>query len=435
MSAPTRVPPRVVEAEQPVRRSPFDAGLPEWTAAALASAQGVALSVLVVLLPAVAVSLTASIDPTDQSGWLAAAVVGLRVWLFGHGVPLVTSAGTLTLVPLGLTAVALYTQYASIRRTGVAGRPGLVAGAVTYMLLGSLVAVLAGDGSRLPVVLGGTAVVGTLGTGLGLVRRPSSTSWRRVSDGVHDRLPSFVMLGARAGGIAVAVLMLGAAVLVGVWVLAGRATIGDVVRELPLDAVGGVVFALAQLAYLPTLVVWALCWLAGPGFSVGTGTSFAAGHVVGGPMPAFPLLGALPSSAVDERSALLAPFVVVAVGCLVGLFMHRRLQEHTWWHALAGVGALTGTVAVGVGLLVAAASGAAGPGRLAVVGAAWWVVAPLVAGLVGGGAFLVAAPASPLLRAQVRAGCARAWQLRPWRASDITGASDGVGGSAADRTD
>ncbi|MBU4335310.1 MAG: hypothetical protein KJ548_01950 [Actinobacteria bacterium] len=412
MSVPTRTPPRVVEVERPVRGSMFEDGLPEWTGAALASVQAVALSVLVVVLPAVAASLTSSIDPTDQSGWLAAATVGLRIWLFAHGVPLVTSSATLTLVPLGLTAVALYAQYASIRRTGVAGRPGLVAGTLAYVALTALVATIAGDSSRLPVALAGGLVIGALGTGLGLARRPTSTSWRRMSDGVHDRLPSSVALGARAGALAVAVLVLGSSLLVGLWVVAGRATIGDVVRELPLDAVGGVVFALAQLAYLPNLVVWALAWLAGPGFVVGAGTTFTAGSVVAGPMPAFPLLGALPSSAVGGRVALLAPLVVVLIGGLAGLFVHRRSQETGWWYVPAAVGSLVGVAAVAVGVLVAASAGAAGPGRLAVVGGTWWVVGPVVAGLLGGGALVVALPASPLFRAQVRLW----WADRPHRA-------------------
>ncbi|MCG2802926.1 MAG: DUF6350 family protein [Cellulomonas sp.] len=428
MSVPTRTPPRVVEAERAVGRSPFEDGLPEWTGAALASVQAVALSVLVVVLPAVAASLTSSIDPTDQSGWLAAARVGLRIWLFAHGVPLVTTGATLTMVPLGLTAVALYTQYASIRRTGVAGRPGLVAGTLAYVALTALVATIAGDASRLPVVLGGGFVVGALGTGLGLARRPTSTSWRRMSDGLHARVPSYVALGARAGAMASAMLVLGSSLLVVLWVVAGRATIGDVVRELPLDAVGGVVFALAQLAYLPNLVVWALCWLAGPGFVVGTGTLFSASAVVVGPMPAFPLLGALPSSAAGGHVALLAPLAVVAIGALAGLFVHRRSQETAWWHGSAAVGSVAGMTAVLVVALVAASAGAAGPGRLAIVGGAWWVVGPIVGALVGGGALVVVLPASPLLRAQLRLW----WAAVPMRRTGADSDGPGTAGPDAD---
>ena len=36
--------------------------------------------------------------------------------------------------------------------------------------------------------------------------------------------------------------------------------------------VGGVVAGLAQLALLPNLGVWALAWMAGPGFGIGDGS-------------------------------------------------------------------------------------------------------------------------------------------------------------------
>ena len=54
--------------------------------------------------------------------------------------------------------------------------------------------------------------------------------------------------------------------------------------------------AVAELAYLPNLVVWALAWLTGAGFAVGAGTHFAPDDVVGGALPAVPMLGALPSA-------------------------------------------------------------------------------------------------------------------------------------------
>jgi hypothetical protein len=215
------------------------------------------------------------------------------------------------------------------------------------------------------------------------------------------RLPGSVRAGLRAGALATAALVLLSALVVGVWVLAGRATIGDVVGELPLDAVGGAVFAVGQAAYVPNLVVWALAWLVGPGFVVGAGTHFQVGSVVAGPMPAIPLLGALPTSTLSGRSALLVPLLVVAVGVLVGLFVHRWAVERSWWDPLASVATTVLVVAVAVGILAAASSGSAGPGRMAIVGAAWWLVGPLAGALVGLGALLAAVPASTAFRAQV----------------------------------
>ena len=69
--------------------------------------------------------------------------------------------------------------------------------------------------------------------------------------------------------------------------------------------------AVAELAYVPNLVVWALAWLTGAGFAVGAGTQFAPDGVVGGALPAVPMLGALPSADVVGPATSLVPLVLV----------------------------------------------------------------------------------------------------------------------------
>src|SRR5699024_9944393 len=108
-------------------------------------------------------------------------------------------------------------------------------------------------------------------------------------------------------------------------VISGRAAAGDVVAGLGVDTFGGLLLAVAQLAVAPNLVVWALAWLAGPGFAVGSGTLYSPAEVVSGPLPALPLLGALPTA--DGSGGLLrwAPVVVVVAGMVAGWWLHRRL--------------------------------------------------------------------------------------------------------------
>ena len=163
-----------------------------------------------------------------------------------------------------------------------------------------------------PGASSGGAVVAGVGLGAGLLARPEAPAWRELTRAGLDpgaargadrrrrpacsRWPSLVVVAA-----AVATL----------WVVAGRATIGDVVRGLGLDAIGGVVLAFAELAFVPNLVVWAIAWLTGSGFSVGSGTHFAPDAVVGGPLPAVPLLGALPTPDVAGPATSIVPIVLV----------------------------------------------------------------------------------------------------------------------------
>jgi len=374
------------------------------TVAAFAAAQGWVLSVLAVVLPTLTAALTAA-EPGDQPGWDASGF-GLRVWLLGHGVPQTADAMVISLVPLGVTVLAVYTVSVTTRRAQVTSGSGLVAGTVCYTALTVLAALVVGTGGAgtLKAAVGG-AVVGAMGNAGGArahlrtIRWPGATTMRR--------LPIPVMAGLRATMLVAALVTLLVAILVLVWVVAGRGTIGSVAAALSMDTVGALVYAVAQLVYLPNLMVWALAWLSGAGFAVGSGTHFAAGQMVAGPMPAVPLLGALPTWSFSGPLALLAPGTLVAVGVLVGAYLHRRAPDRMWWHQLASVGTCAAATAVGTAVLVAAASGSVGSGRLSVVGAAWWQVGPLVGGLVALGAALVAVPGSVALRRAVLTGVAK----------------------------
>ncbi|MDR3069081.1 MAG: DUF6350 family protein [Cellulomonas sp.] len=384
--------------------------------AAFAALQGWVLSVLLVVLPALAVALTAA-EPGDQPGW-GAGRAGLRLWLLGHWVPATVDGVGVSLVPLGITGLAVYTLYAATRRAQVVD--GGVTGTVCYAGLTTAAALLSGVGGVGVVrsVVGGL-VVGGLGTGLAVAR--GAQGWRAVAGPVSRRLSSPVAAGLRAAVLAGALIVALAGLLVAAWVVVGSGTVGEVVRGLSLDPVGGVVYAVAQLAYLPNFLVWAVAWLSGAGFVVGSGTRFAPDEVIGGPMPAVPLLGALPTWSGPACLALVAPAVLVLVGVVIGICLHRRAPVGAWWHQLAAVGTCALAVAVTTAVLVVAASGSAGPGRLSVVGAVWWQVGPLVGGLVGLGAALVALPGSAVLRHRARSAVGRRAQSAVSRATSAVG--------------
>ena len=57
---------------------------------------------------------------------------------------------------------------------------------------------------------------------------------------------------------------------------------------------GAALLLLAQLAYAPNAVIWAIAYTLGPGFAFGTGTVVAPTGSVLGPVPVFPMLAAIP---------------------------------------------------------------------------------------------------------------------------------------------
>lgn len=395
-------------------------GAPRWVSGLLAGAQGALLSFLVVVVPTMAAYVATSADPTNADvGWPRSVAVGTALWLLGHGGVLEADGARVTLVPLGLTALAVFGAYASARRSAHPTRSAWLAGIGGYVAAVGLAT--AATGTSGPIGAGplallrlavGTTLVAALGLGAGMttadrLRQVTRPAWRRV--------PGLLRTAAVAGTIATGALVALAAALTATWVVQGRAAAGDVVDALGLDLFGGALLAAGQAALAPNLVLWATAWWAGPGFAVGEGTRFAPAEVVSGPMPALPLLGALPTGAGGWLAW--APLAVVACGALAGWWLHRRLVTSAWWHAPAAAvaaGTWAGTLAAGLTVL---AGGGVGPGRLAVVGADPPMAGLAVTWLVALGCALVLVPFDAHVRAAVGAGARGAWAAVTGRGS------------------
>ncbi|WP_455603923.1 cell division protein PerM [Cellulosimicrobium funkei] len=379
--------------------APAPVGVRRAPSGVLAALQALTLSLAVVVLPGVVAFLASSTGASEGTGWGQSVTVAAGIWHLGHGVPLVARGPTVPDVPLGLTALALFCCFASARRSAHTAVSAWVAGTVTYALAPLGVALLAGSTPPrgLGVAVVGGAVVGGLGLGGGILARPDAPFVADLAGRLDRVVPPTVRLGLRGGLLGTSLLAGASAVVVGAWLVAGRATSGDIVAGLVPGTVGGIVLALGQLAVLPNLVAWAGAWLVGPGFAVGEGSTFAPAGSEPGALPAIPLLGALPG---DDWTNALTPWVpagVVALGVVAGVFVWRRLRDVTGTHpddvvpwsavvlALAGVALASGLL---VGLVSWLAGGAVGPGRLEVVGADALVVGALAAAEIGGGAAL-----------------------------------------------
>ena len=371
---------------------------------ALAGAQGALLSFLVVVLPTMAAYVATSADPTNaEVGWPKAASVGAALWLLGHGGALIAGGATVTLVPLGLTALALFAAYASARRTARRTRAAWFAFLAGYLLVTLMALLVAGAGGPIGAsgvalvrLAAGSVLVAGLGGGLGIF------GGRRIVKALSPlwgRLPRWSRLAVRAGVMSASSLVVVGCGVTITWLVLGRAATDDVVAALDLDVVGGVVLGVAQLAVLPNLVLWALAWLVGPGFAVGEGTLFSPGLVAGGPMPALPVLGALPVASGGLLGAV--PVVLVVLGAGSGWWWHRRRECAGAWQPFVAALVMAGSGGVVIGGLSLLAGGAAGPGRLAFVGAPVSTVATTAALLLLLGAVVVTVPSESAFRAAV----------------------------------
>ncbi|MFD1506653.1 hypothetical protein FE374_15295 [Georgenia yuyongxinii] len=371
-----------------------------WLRGLVAGVEAAMLSWLTVVIPAVATYVaTAAAPALGEASWQAAAGLGTSLWLLGHGGSMTLAPGaTLSVMPLGVTLLSLALSYGATRRMRLS-----TAGAAAFVPAGfALVALIACGLAAVPgarlLALAGTVLVSAVGAGLALWRVGAHVGWWSRA---WARIQTAVIAGLAGGARAVGALGLLAAAAATVAAVAGWERVLQVQGAYAPDVVSGVVMVLTQLLFVPTVLVWAGAWLAGPGFAVGQGTLFSAGEVVAAPLPAVPMLGALPSPGSPALGWVVA--LPVVVGALVGWWLHRRRRQDSLAGAASAALAAGTTTALAALVMCAAAAGSIGAGRMAVIGPEPLAVAGMLLVEVGGGALLTVLALHPATRAAIGA--------------------------------
>ncbi|TQK18884.1 hypothetical protein FBY40_1373 [Microbacterium sp. SLBN-154] len=365
--------------------------------AAIAAAIGLAL----ILAPATLLWVFGFGTDADWSAlWAATA----SVWQLGHLVPLditlppiyLTAAGideaaasfSLSLPPLALAALTA----ALAARTGVrasrseAWESGLIGGIVVFTALAAGIA-LTGVNPLAAAPLGVAIALPALVFAIPATLAALITEWReadvgliaRARDALEHRIGesglAAVSETTRGVGIVVTGFIGAGAALLTVALVAHGPQVVALSQAGNVDVLGASVIALGQLAYLPTLVIWAASFIAGPGFAVGAATTVAPAGTQVGVLPPVPLLGVIPESTTSWL--LLLALVPVALGALAGWMVRSRLvADHP--RAIADGWGLRATIAGAIAvlsggaaaLLAQLAGGSIGPGALAQVGPA-----------------------------------------------------------------
>ena len=277
------------------------------------------------------------------------AAMSAHLWLLIHGVPLDlaaafgASAGTMTLVPLGLSILPLLLCYRSGRRLARASYEGeflipVLSGSVTYALISSAVYGWASPHPQPLQALNAALVpLGIVVAGLmwGGYREARSLS-RMVGVDTAEQISQMSQYSRWAGSYAwavvraavvafVALVGLGA-VLLGIGILAGWSQIVATYQELHAGAVGDTAVTLLQLGFLPNLVIYAIAWSTGAGFSFGAGTSVGLTSSDAGTLPMLPILGAVPESM--GTFGLVGLLVPLGAGAIAGWWFLREGEDH-----------------------------------------------------------------------------------------------------------
>jgi hypothetical protein len=312
--------------------------------------------------------------------WLAAHQVPVRIFGLELGVlPLLPTIGVAAITARSAAAAA---ERLDLRRPGQAGKLiALIAAA--HGIAGLVVAGVSshGDVTADPLsALYYPALVSALAATAGVARRCG------LLDAIVLRADEVAVAGLRAGALAVVLLLAAGGALLTFGLLTSIATARDL---FPMGAGNAIGMLLLSIGYVPNAMIAATAFLAGPGFSIGE-VAMSPLEFDGGPVPALPLLAALPEDAAAWWPALFA--LPLAVGILVGRRLRHIDEEPV--ARLRAVAVASGVVAMAFVVLGGSAGGHLGRGpfdpvsmhaaALSVALVLWTVVPAAVAAWFGG---------------------------------------------------
>ena len=307
-------------------------------------------------------------------------------WLLGHGTDILVTLDAATAKSSGLAGAStpfvltIAVLGFSLLTALLARRAGKRIAETNHRLLGEIVAVVVVAGlsfgvtvsaigsSARPSIWQGTLLPTLVFViGLLLARSDAVPAWTRWRPDTR----AIVATALRGGAAASAAVVTVAALAVVASLLVNYAQIITLYENLHSEALGGVALTIAQILFLPNLVIWAAAWLVGPGFAIGDGSAVSPLGTSLGPIPSIPVLGALPQG--DFVFAFAGLVVPILAGFLAGALLSGSLAERirstgrlTW---MLGAGLGSGVVGGAIlGLLAWASAGSIGPGRLQTAG-------------------------------------------------------------------
>jgi hypothetical protein len=283
--------------------------------------------------------------------WGALWPASATVWQFGNLVPLhVTLPGdylavtgidpgaasfVLSLAPLAFASfTAIFAARSGVRASQAdAWVTGVITGTAVFAVLCALIALSSGN-DLASVERWQAILLPALVFAVPLLIAAVVTEWREAASGFVARARDRVEASPHGWGEVPGLVVRGTAVvivgLIGLGALAFAVSLilrgGEVIalyEAAHVDVLGATVVTLAQLAYLPTLAIWGMAFVAGPGFAVGADTAVSPAGTQLGPVPGFPVLGALPESTTPWL--LLLALLPVALGALAGWIARSRL--------------------------------------------------------------------------------------------------------------
>lgn len=328
--------------------------LPLWLQGCVEALLVAAAMAVLALIGPLAVYIGAGVSGAE---WKDLGVWWAQSWLVLHGAPLsihvadlpantlgsTASPGSFHVWPLAIIAILIWLAFRAGRRLARATTPRRVYLPLLGALAGYGLAATAAWAASFHVVTSATwysaipipLALFAVGLGLGVIRHYGSwTHW--WEDHVAARVErlgqrsrwqlSYLWACVRAATVTLLGLFAGAALIFGIQLAVHWMDVVNLQQELNLGVSGALAMAGINFTLLANFIGWTMAWITGAGFGLGEGSVAGLFETAVGPVPAFPLLGMVPTS--TEPWMWLVLLVPLLAGGLGGWWFMREGENH-----------------------------------------------------------------------------------------------------------
>ncbi|HAK72013.1 MAG TPA: hypothetical protein DCO66_05125 [Bifidobacterium sp.] len=242
--------------------------------------------------------------------------------LLSQGSGFKDGAIVLTITPLLLTMSVIALVASLGRRFGTSLR-GLTSGLLFWELMNAFFAhaVNVELVDSIGLLLAKTAVVFLIGYAIAAVPQSAFIRERRDWLAQHISMPvrKTLVIGTVLGLLLLTCYLVAGAAAVVYWIVDNQTAIVKLYALSGMQTGSRILTTISALAWLPNLVVWAVSWLFGAGFSIGDLASFSLWSGQGSSLPALPLFGMLPSAVETDWIRITLLCVPLAVSFIAGM--------------------------------------------------------------------------------------------------------------------
>ena len=305
------------------------------------------------------------------------------VWQVLHLVPAVIGESTIGLLPWGFVILPIFVLWKATQWALKSSQPKSakeftrigISISLFYMIFALLVSAAASTTDlQTPLV---SSTFHTLGVAL-ISTAVCIMSYAPSRTILTDFLPKLVVDGIRPALIAFGLLVVAGSALISISLILHWSEIRAVTSLMAPGLLDGFFMTLLGIGYLPTVSMWSISYLLGPGIVLGGGSTVTASIASPGALPAFPLLSILPSETAKYSHLL------IVIPILIGVAIYFLIPRVLWvvqgdslatsmsfivrWREVATLMISTGLLATMLWIAACASSGPLGTGYLKFVG-------------------------------------------------------------------